>query len=81
MAEPKANSPAVIATGERVGRLLNEIALNFKAGAKLTLLVRPAAADDHSRDFVLTNDTLPAAIEALRARLPGTATLNDEVTA
>lgn len=44
---------------DRVGGLLNEIALNFKAGVKLTLIVRSPGFPD--RDFLMTSDTLPEA--------------------
>ena len=58
-----------------IGQHLAEIQALFLPGAKLTLLVRHPSHRDGSRDLVQTNDTLGAAIAALRirARAQGTA--------
>jgi len=46
---------------------LDAIAVHFKA-PKITLLVRPEVPDGLDADLVMTNDTLPALIEALKRR-------------
>jgi hypothetical protein len=40
----------------------------FKPGAKITVLVRTTSHPDGSRDFVMTDDDIEAAIAALRIR-------------
>lgn len=49
---------------------LDKIKANFRPLAKLTLLVRQPEHPDGSRDFILSDDVLTAAIAALKLRLP-----------
>lgn len=53
---------------EDVSLHMTEILTNFKPGAKITVLVRRPEHRDGSQDFVLTNDDLGEAIEALTIR-------------
>jgi hypothetical protein len=65
---PATQSPDVQRVGRVIGEHLAEIAPLFKEGVKLTLLARCPDAPDGTRDLVLTNDTLGAAITALTTR-------------
>ena len=56
------------ATQAAVGALLSRIAEHFKGTPKVTLLVRNDLGPEKDADFVMTNDTLPAAISALQHR-------------
>ncbi|MEJ7933466.1 hypothetical protein WG907_04240 [Sphingobium sp. AN558] len=57
-------------TRDIVGGLLTEVAMLFKGRPKITLLVRhpDLEAVGKDADFVMTDDTLQAAIEALQRR-------------
>lgn len=52
----------------RMRQHADEIKELFVDGAKITILVRQPSYPDGSRDFVLTDDTLKEAIEALTIR-------------
>ncbi len=61
-------SMAVQQISEIVADHMDAILKLFKPGAKITVLVRSPAHPDGSRDFVLANDTIDAAISALALR-------------
>lgn len=56
-------NPAVEHTRRRVGGLLEEVALCFKPGVKLTLLVRTPGND--AADFAMTNDDHAEIVKAV----------------
>lgn len=58
--------PDVQNAGAEISRHLEQIAKLFKSGVKLTFLARNG--DDGTRDMVLTDDSLDAAIRALTIR-------------
>ena len=51
-----------------VARHMDDILKHFKAGAKITILVRRPEHEDGSQDFVMTNDNPAKAITALEIR-------------
>ncbi len=55
---------------DSIGGLLTQIAMHFKGNPKITLLVRhpELEAEGKDADFVMTDDTLDQAIEALLRR-------------
>ncbi|MGN6270908.1 MAG: hypothetical protein ACTHM0_13570 [Sphingomonas sp.] len=57
-----------IFTEQAIAKHLDGIAGLFKPGAKITLLVRNDVGADKDADFVMTSDTLDAAIAALEIR-------------
>jgi hypothetical protein len=57
---------ALAATRDRAAYHLDQIVALFTPGKKLTLLVRDPAFPDGSRNFCLTDDTLPEVLEALQ---------------
>lgn len=62
-------SPQVVAAGQTIAGLLQNVARLFKPGKKLTLLVRDPDCPDGRRDLVVSDDQLDAAIQALRIRV------------
>jgi hypothetical protein len=68
--QPKGNrlmaDKDLVLVGDRCSAYLNQIAKNFKTGAKLTLIVRTPGNDE--ADFVLTIDDLDEAIKVLERR-------------
>lgn len=50
---------------EQASEKLAQIATLFKPHMKATLLIRSPAFPDGTRDFMLTNDTIPDAIASL----------------
>ncbi len=61
-------SQKVHRAGERVAELADQIREVFKPPMHVTVLVRMPEFPDGSRDFILTDDTLDAAIAALALR-------------
>lgn len=62
------NGAIPAAVEARINAALTAIAAEFKAGAKLTLLVRNDVPTGLDANFVMTNDTLEAAIAGLERR-------------
>lgn len=61
-------SAMVQEVSEHVADHMDAILKFFKPGAKITVLVRRPEAPDGRQDFVLSNDTIDAAIAALEQR-------------
>ena len=61
-------NPDIQNAGERVADLADEIKRLFKPPMHVTVLVRMPEFPDGSRDFILTDDTLDKAEEAIRLR-------------
>ncbi|WP_137136576.1 hypothetical protein [Rhizobium sp. FKY42] len=59
-------SEALQRTTERVSDLMDKILSNFKAGAKITVLVR--APENPNADFCLTSDDLDEVIAMVQRR-------------
>lgn len=53
---------------EIVAEHMDAILACFKPGAKIIVLIRRPEKPDGSQDFILTNDTIDAAITALQTR-------------
>lgn len=53
------------AVGEKIAAHLDEIRSYFKPNTAITVVIRPASAVDHSRDMIMTSDSIPKVIEAL----------------
>lgn len=58
----------VQAAAERVAAFADRIRAEFKADAKITIIVRRPDDIDGSQDFVLTDDNLDLAVAVIRRR-------------
>jgi hypothetical protein len=63
-----AQDPAVAEVGAEISEHLAQIARLFKTHTKLTLVARRPGHPDGSQDMIVTEDYLPAVIEALKIR-------------